>query len=266
VSAPRHLGKKQLIRDQATWREAVANARQTVPDDVLDNLVDKTVDQLRATIAGKRVAYAWSGGKDSLALQVIAEKAGIEDSVLAMSGLEFPIMLQWLTDNMPDGLTIKHTGQDLHWLAKHPAMLFPQGAKGPQWFTIVNHKGQSQYFKDEKLDMLVLGRRRHDMNFCGPKGVNTYTNAQGITRHSPLADWTHEEVFALLDREGVSMPPCYEFPRGYQVGTGAWPARQWTKSVDHGFEETWEVDPSVVIGAAEVLPQARDWLQRTGKA
>jgi 3'-phosphoadenosine 5'-phosphosulfate sulfotransferase (PAPS reductase)/FAD synthetase len=259
------LGKKQMIRDQATWQDAVEHARERFPDELLDPLLERTIDDLRSLVKGKRAAYSWSGGKDSLALQFVAEAAGVENCVLAMSGLEYPVMLQWFTDNMPDGLTIKHTGQDLYWLAKNPMMLFPQGAWGPRWFSIVNHKGQTEYFRDEALDLLILGRRRSDMNFCGPKDTNTYTNRQGVTRHSPLADWPHEAVFSLLVREGISMPPCYGFPRGYQVGTGAWPARQWTNSVDHGFEETWTVDPDVVREAAVILPQARDWLVRTGR-
>lgn len=114
--------------------------------------------------------------------------------------------------------------------------------------------------------MLLLGRRRIDGNFCGPRGDNLYTNQRNITRYSPLADWPHEAVFALIKRHNIPLPPCYGWPRGYQVGTGSWPARQWTRSVDHGFEEVWSIDPQVVRDAAQVLPQAAQWLTRTGRS
>lgn len=263
---PATLGRKQAIRDQAAWRAAIASARDVWPDDRLDNLIDRTVDEVRTVTRGRRAALAWSGGKDSLAVEHITRLAGIDRAVLAICEMEFPEFLAWVTDHMPPGLTVYSTGQDLHWLRDHPKMLFPQGDLGARWFSIVQHRGQERYFKENNLDVLILGRRRSDGNYVGPKGANIYGNARGIVRYSPLADWPHEAVFALIAREKMSLPPCYSWPRGFQVGTGSWPARQWTRDLDHGFEEVWTIDPDVVREAATVLPQARSWLVKTGRA
>jgi 3'-phosphoadenosine 5'-phosphosulfate sulfotransferase (PAPS reductase)/FAD synthetase len=260
------LARKQGIADQATWQAAIRTARAEWPDDRLDNLIDRTVTQIRTITRDARVAYGWSGGKDSLALEYVCDLAGITDCVLAISDLEHPEFLQWVTAHMPDGLTVLSTGQDLAWLRDHPNMLFPQGPYGPRWFSIVNHRGQERYYRDQNLDVLLLGRRRVDGNYCGPAGARLYTNQRGITRYSPLADWPHEAVFALIERERIDLPPCYSWPRGFQVGTGAWPARQWTNSIDHGFSEVWQIDPDVIRGAAELLPQAAAWLARTGRS
>lgn len=260
-----NLARKQSLRDQAAWLAAIRTARDVWPDPRLDDLVDRTVTAIRDTTHRKRAAYAWSGGKDSIALAWVCAAAGLDDCVLAISNLEYPAFLQWVTAHMPDGLTVLSTGQDLRWLAAHPRMLFPQGDYGPRWFTIVNHRGQERYFRDRGLDVLLLGRRRVDGNYCGPAGADLYTNARGITRYSPLAGWPHEAVFALIEREHLALPPCYGWPRGYQVGTGAWPARQWTDSTDHGFSEVWTIDPDVIREAATVLPAAADWLARTGR-
>lgn len=54
-------------------------------------------------------------------------------------------------------------------------------------------------------------------------------------------------------------------PRGARVGTGAWPARQWCNSIDHGWEECWTIDANVVRQAATRLASARDWMARTGR-
>lgn len=260
------LARKQALPDPTPWREARARARTEWPDPRLDQLVDNTVTHIRDTCNGRRAAVAWSGGKDSLALEILAREAGITECVLAISELEFPEFLRWVTDHMPDDLTVINTGQDLNWLATHPNMLFPQGAHGPRWFTIVNHRGQERYFHEQQLDVILLGRRRKDGNYCGPTGQVIYTNRRKVTRYSPLADWPHEAVFALLDRHRITLPPCYDWPRGYQIGTGAWPARQWTRDTDHGFEEIWQIDPGIIRQAAPVLPQAADWLARTGHA
>lgn len=264
------LGKKQGLPDSGPWLDAIRRARTEWDDARLDNLIDKTVDEIRRTIRrtpGKRAGYAWSGGKDSLVLQVVAEAAGVEECALGISELEFPAMLQWITDNMPPGLRVISTGQDLAWLAKHPLMLFPQGAYGPRWFQIINHRAQDTFYRDARLDVLLTGRRRADGNYIAPKaGTNVYTNGKGVTRYSPIAWWSHEACFALIEREGFELPPCYGWPRGYQIGTGSWPARQWTRDVDHGFEEVWEIDPDVVRDAAPVIAQARDWMERTGRS
>lgn len=261
------LGRKQDIADNAAWRQAIAGARQAVSDSELDQLIGRTVTAVHDEIhAGRRIAYGWSGGKDSQALRWIMEQAGISECVLAMSaGLEWPAMLQWLTDHMPASCEVIAEPLDLHWLAGRPHMLFPQGAYGSRWFALIQHRAQRAYFLRERLDLLALGRRRKDGNYTGKDGADRYTSAQGITRWSPLADWTHEQTFALIDREKLPLPPCYSWPRGYQVGTGPWPARQWTTSADHGFEECWQIDPDVIRHAATILPQAAEWMNRTGR-
>lgn len=259
------LGRKQGLADQGEWQRAAAHARDLWPDDLLDNLVDRTVDEITRTVGRRHAALAWSGGKDSLALEHVGRLAGITEAGLAITELEYPEFLRWVTDNMPPGLTVLSTGQDLYWLRDHPPMLFPQGDYGPRWFTVVNHAGQTRYFQQARLDVLLTGRRRADGNWISNNGTREYRNQRGVVRYSPLADWPHEAVFALLQRERVTLPPCYGWPRGFQVGTGAWPARQWTTDTDHGFTEVWQIDPDVVREAATVLPQARAWLAKTGR-
>jgi 3'-phosphoadenosine 5'-phosphosulfate sulfotransferase (PAPS reductase)/FAD synthetase len=259
----RVLGRKQSIRDLATWQAAAAGARDLWPDPLLNRLIDQTVETIRTVARTRHVAYAWSGGKDSLALQQVMAYAGIHECVLGISNLEYPAMLAWVTRHMPDGLSVESTGQDLHWLNAHPMMLFPQHQYGPRWFQIVQHKVQRDYFAANRLDLLALGRRHADGNYTGPAGLDRYTDRHGTVRWSPIAHWSHEAVLALLTRERVELPPCYSWPRGFQVGTGSWPARQWTRSRDHGWCEVWEIDPSRVREAATVLPEAADWMRRS---
>ncbi len=260
------LGRKQGIADQAAWEQAAEDAVRQVSAARLDDLIASTADRIRSEAARGRLAYGWSGGKDSQVLRLVAEEAGVADCVLVMTtGLEWPAMLRWQTDHMPPGCEIVTVPLDVPWLAAHPRMLFPQGPDGPRWFSIVQHKGERQYYRRRGLDALLLGRRRKDGNYVGPAGRDKYTSRHGVTIWSPLADWTHEHVLALIARRRIPLPPCYSWPRGYQVGTGPWPARQWTSSPGHGFAECWQIDPSVIRAAAPDLPAAAAWMAATGR-
>jgi len=253
------VGKKQSAYNSA-FVALAANIEQYVSRAEIDNLVDRTVAEIRRVTAGKRAAYAWSGGKDSIALGGVCRLAGVTPCLLGMTSLEYPEMLAWLTDNMPDELTVINTGQDLNWLAKNLQMLFPQDAKtAATWFKQVQHRAQEQYYRQERLDLIILGRRRADGNYCGAPGENVYTS-KGVTRYSPIWQWGHEHVIAFNHYYGLPCPPIYTWPNGFVVGTGAWAARQYTGSIENGWREVFSIDPSVVEGAATRIESARSFL------
>lgn len=144
-------------------------------------------------------------------------------------------------------------------------MLFPKSSRtASRWFAIVQHRAQAEYYKARGLDMILLGRRRTDGNYCG-KGGNIYTDRKGITRYSPLADWKHEEVLAYIHYYDVPMPPVYGWPNGYLCGTHPWPARQWTGSEERGWAEVYQIDPDIVTEAARKFPGAKKFLKSMQK-
>lgn len=226
----------------------------------MDKLADQTVQEIKKKIGGKKAAYAWSGGKDSLVLGEICRKAGITPCVLVICDLEYGAFMEWVKWHKPPELSIINTGQDIEWIAAHPHMLFPKDSKcAAQWFRIVQHKGQAKYFKENNLDMLLLGRRRADGNYVG-KGDNIYTNGQGITRYSPMSEWTHEQVLAYIHYYKLEMPPIYGWKNGYLCGTHPWPARQWTGSVENAWAEIYGIERSIVVEAAGHIQSAKDFL------
>lgn len=254
------LGRKQRIKN-SEWLNAMENIESLVSKKDLESLVKKTVADIKRKTKGKKAAFAWSAGKDSLVLGQICHMAGINACVLVVCNLEYPAFLKWVGANKPPELEIINTGQDLRWLSNHPHMLFPQDSKNAaQWFHIVQHRGQARYYKDHELDVLLLGRRRADGNYVG-KGENIYTNGQGVTRYSPLSEWSHEQVLAFIHYYNVALPPIYEWKNGYLCGTHPWAARQWTGSVENGWKEVYEIDRSVVKEAAEHIPSAKAFLE-----
>lgn len=254
------LGRKQRIKN-SDWMRTVEQIEQIISKSDIDDLVEKTADEIRRKTSGKKAAFAWSGGKDSIVLQKICYMAGIEECVLVICDLEYKAFLQWVTDHMPPFLTVIDTGQDMKWLAKHPNMLFPQDSKtAAQWFHIVQHRGQEKYYKENNLDIMLLGRRKADGNYVG-KGDNIYTNGMGITRYSPISDWSHEQILAFIHYYNEELPPFYGWKNGYYCGTHPWPARQWTGSVENGWKEIYEIDSSIVKEAADFIPSAREFLE-----
>lgn len=83
------LGRKQRI-DNSVWLEAVATIEEAVSRAELDELTAATVADIKATTAGKRAAYAWSAGKDSIVLGKLCEVAGVTDSMIGVCDLEYP--------------------------------------------------------------------------------------------------------------------------------------------------------------------------------
>lgn len=254
------LGRKQSVSN-AAWLEAADAIESTISQAEIDELAAETVKEIEATVAGRRAAYAWSAGKDSIVLGKLCEAAGITDCMIGVCDLEYPAFMAWVEENKPAGCEVINTHQGIDWLAKHTDMLFPQSSeKAGRWFSIVQHRAQAQYFKAHSLDTIILGRRRADGNYVGRKS-NIYTDGKGVTRYSPLAAWSHEHILAYIHYHKLPLPPIYGWKNGYLCGTHPWPARQWTGSVENGWREIYEIDPAIVTGAAEKLESARAFLE-----
>ena len=252
--------RKQGLRHE-DFRRLWSAARNLVDAERLESLTARTLEEIERACKGRAAAYAWSGGKDSLVLEHLCAQVGITEGVLVITELEVPAFLRWATDAMPDGLSVVKRPLDLPWLAGNSSMLFPcDHTVARRWFRLVQHAGQRSYYRSEHLDLLLLGRRRVDGNYI-PTLDGVY-ESQGITRYAPLRDWNHAEIFAYLQTWQIDLPPTYDWPRGFRVGTGPWPARQWCATWEDGWREVFAIDPGVVQGAAEYLNSARAFLDR----
>lgn len=242
------LGRKQSISND-DWIRAMVDIKNAVSEPDIKRLEMETIADIKAKTKGKKAAYAWSAGKDSIVLGALCEKAGITDCMIGICNLEYPAFINWINENKPHGLEIINTGQDIAWLVKHPEMLFPASAMASRWFSIVQHRAQAKYFTERKLDVILLGRRKADGNYVG-KGDNIYTDGKGTTRFSPLSDWTHEQLLAYIAYNNLQLPPIYGWVNGYKCGTHPWPARQWTGSTENAWREIYSIDQNIVQEAA----------------
>jgi len=122
------LGRKQCMKNEE-WIKALQKISRLVSKEELGQLVLHTVEEIKKNTDGKKTAYAWSGGKDSLVLGEICHMAGITDCVLVICNLEYREFMEWTEKNRPEKLSVINTGQDMEWLAAHPGMLFPQDSR-----------------------------------------------------------------------------------------------------------------------------------------
>lgn len=256
------LGRKQTLTEQ-DWLDMIKRIPELVSQERVFDLATRTIREIRATVGTRKAAYGWSGGKDSLVLQQLCTAAGITRSFMVTTELEYPAMDKWAEANKPDGMEYVRTGQDLPWLAKHQQFLFPQETKHlTRWFSLVQWKGQRRYYEENKLDLLILGRRRIDGNFTGKSGCKEYTNQSGMRIYNPMADWSHEEVYAYLHYNRIALPPIYGYKDGHRRGTHPWPLRKWTGTVENGWREIWDIDPLIVAEAAKHIASAKDFFDR----
>ena len=253
------LGRKQSIKND-DWLEATKHIEETVSKSEIDELAVETISQITNFVKDKNAAYAWSGGKDSIVLGKLCELAGIHKSMIGVCDLEYPAFMTWIELNKPKECEIVRIELGLDWLSCHLDMLFPQDSvKAARWFSIVQHTAQRIYYKKQNLDVLILGRRHADGNYTG-KG-NEYTDGKGVLRYSPLADWKHEHILAYIHYNNIPVPPIYDWKNGYLCGTHPWPARQWCGSIENGWSEVYNIDPSIVENAAIKIESARHFLE-----
>ena len=94
------LGRKQSIRNE-DWLDAIARIDEYVSREELDEAVITAVERIKNASANKRVAYAWSGGKDSIVLSKLCEFAGITESYFAHTELEYPASVSYTHLTLP---------------------------------------------------------------------------------------------------------------------------------------------------------------------
>lgn len=276
------LPKKQAkSASQEKWVAAWDAARSLADDSAFRAAIHEKMAEAAERIEARlrtcdEPVIAWSGGKDSIAVEAVSAWAGFTRSFIAVTHLEYTDFMEWVLDRQKEGQhdEVGGGGIDLHlewmdkfnwdWMSRHQQMMFPRnGREAGKWFVAVQHAGQRSYAKRHGVDLMLTGRRTSDGNYCGnpsPLGGHEYRDPKGFQRYSPISDWSHEDVLACLAVTGHDLPPVYRYPRGFTVATGPWAKRK-VGSDHQGWSEVFASEPSIVEEAARRdLRGARDFL------
>ena len=238
--------------DEQKWWNVINNIEKYVSRAEVEIATAEVLDRIKTITTNKKVAYAWSGGKDSLVIADLCKRAEIIKSFCLVTELEYPQWLKFLQENKPPNCEIINVGYDLDFIAKHSELLFAVGKLEQFWNINIRQKNFKKYIQKNKLEVLILGRRKIDGNFCGKKGLRL-SNDNCII-YSPIFDWSHELLFAYMHYNKIELPFIYKLQRGFNFGTHLWVERD-------TFQEVYDIDPSIVIKAAEKIPDARKWLE-----
>lgn len=252
------IGSKHHTTNQQ-WLDALANIESLVTREEVETFSEQATGRIRTATLGKHAAYAYSGGKDSIVLADLCEKAGIHEGYFAYCDLDYPAFIEWVKANKPAGVVMMHTGHGLDLLVRHPELIFARGAVGQRWHQISQRRPFTSMFFDHHLDMLLVGHRTIDGNVCGPDF--TIRKNTGETRFSPIADWPHEILLGYIHYHGLALPPIYGWKDGFIQGTHAWPERDFCDTLEQGYREVYEIDPSIIVKAADKLPSASAFLK-----
>lgn len=251
--------KSRASNTQEQWMEVWTNYDKYVSLEHIRELEKRTVSEMIEVTDGKRCAYAYSGGKDSVALSLLCNKAGICNGVSAISSLFFDISIEHIKRTLPEGVRLVDTGQDMEWLFENQErFLFNDDMF--RWYKIGHLKAQKEFYQEMNLDLMLKGKRKQDGNNIGKDLIRT--NSTTGNEYNPIRDWTHEEVIAYMRYHGKTLSDFYWTKYGFHFGDVEWPSMNLQKgmSVYDMWEYIYSIQPSAVIEASEGIKTAKKFL------
>ena len=261
------LVKKQSVKDNSQWLEAWETCTDLYSERDIRALEGETISRVeRVTKGYKKIALGWVAGKDSLALEHLMRKTGVSYLPIIWRGVnEYPAMSAWIAENKPMTLIEEVIDKySLEFLEAHPDYLFCQNGTRQNWMS-TKWARQTADLKKHGFDLFITGRRLKDGNRCGTAENEFLLHKPGCDHFSPLGDWYAEQLLAYLKYNEIDLPPFYKWDRGFLIGSiaqGEWTERACLdKSVNEVWAELYEIDPSIVTDAANVLTSAREYLK-----
>lgn len=259
----RYLKSKHHCTD-ADWRYAVSHIEELISKQEVDASIARTAREIREAVEGKRVAVAWSGGKDSIVVAKVAEAALVPlKGVCVLSEWHYPVYREWCARNRPAYVDIVYEGPSLEWVKSREHLMFPMNAVDEQkWAQIIQQRGVRKYAEANRIDVVLFGRRKADGNMVRKVGGRYLYQRGSWATYNCIAEWTHEECLGLLHYYGIALPPVYGWKLGFRESGSAWPTRMPAdKNVLTGWRETYENDPQTVLQYAPHFKSGREFLR-----
>ena len=89
------LGRKYTSRNE-DWIRAMNHIEELISPEEVEQCASDSLSEMREAVAGKRVAYAYIGGKDSIVLADLCEKLSITRGYFSYCELDYPEFIRWV--------------------------------------------------------------------------------------------------------------------------------------------------------------------------
>lgn len=264
----KNILKAKHFNPESAWRYVWDNYTEFRTKDEVESLIEQTVAETKSVCSGHKPAYAWSGGKDSIAMQIVCEEAGINNGFCAYNQLFFSESIDFFFKNKPKGIVMIDTGEDYDWLARHPSFLFPPSSTN-NWSERTHLKCQTDYVKKYGADLILMGKRTQDGNWV-PKDSLIKVGANGVPIYCPIRNWTHEDVICAIRYRGKTISNFYfKDGGGFHYGDTKFALMSPMKgeTVSDAWNRIYKLEPEKVVRSAEAgIPSAIEYLRlrRTG--
>ena len=221
---------------QKVWDRVLADPFAFVD---LDEFLDRVTEARQRVRNLPPFLQAWSGGKDSLALDALDAlvcEVGLAESPRVYTkgapGMEVPETEAFLAEHLPKNCYVEDSTLTMAWVASNPRRLFPANIisdpKGKHCLPACHSEWNSRKWADQSrvaknlgLGVVITGRRNADGNWVGRDG-ETRQKRGNLRTVNPLYDWSHEMVLAYLHDRGVQLPALYTLPPGFKYGVRPW--------------------------------------------
>lgn len=253
--------KSRVYASNDAYKQIWENALNIVGSDRIKNISDIATKRIEGYKKeyGDELAYGWSGGKDSIVIEILCRKLGVKNGYFAHCNLEYNFWLEYCLNNLKSNVKAINTEVGFDYIKNRPDMLFCYGQSkvASKWYKIVQINAQDLYIKREGCRNIILGRRKKDNNFCGKNGVFVSKKKVNL---SPIFDWNHEDVFAFLEFNKIELPPIYLTKNGFMEGTHPWAARYFPKTEEEAWKEIYKIESKIVEDSSVYFDSAKRFL------
>lgn len=226
--------------------------------------VDTLIADARAVIArGLAVAnkplIAFSGGKDAIAVALLAREFGVVDAVCEESF--YFTMQREDTRALVRQLGLRCTfkdSMDASLFVKHPEFLFSRdNAVRSRYFSRRQQGAVAAFARQGGYDAVLFGRR----NDTNSVRADVYLK-DGRYQVMPIRRWREPDVWKYLRARDVTPPRVYATPYGRNQHNGPWNIYNAHASIRECWRDIYAIEARVVEDAARAgVTSAIDFLQ-----
>lgn len=219
----------------------------------------------------KNICLGYSGGKDSIAIQSLLDKAKIKyTAIIWQTMFQFPENQKWIKEHGPEGLVFQKIDRpNVEDLKADNSLLFSMTKEADNTYMRYKWSSQRKYLSKQKFDLFVTGRRIAESNNCGKKNDNFVRKGKEYDSFSPIATWSSEEVFAYLKYNNIDLPWQYvNTINGFAYGSVAWTERRrfghLYSTLKDRLNEVYDADKSVLMDLRNDISEIDVFLKEKG--